>query len=208
MAKFYQPSIIFIDEFDGLSSKRDASTEHEASKRFKNEFLIQMDGINDAQVFLLASTNIPWSVISLRKLHYGPPIRHNNESHIHRDIDAAFLRRFEKKLLVGLPNDADRWHILCHFLPQLAVRTITTDEQHALSTVAKGFTGNDLRIACKEIAMRKIRHAIETKSGIDSTMLLATITTQDLKQVLAAMAPSTALHLMAKHTEWNQSYGN
>lgn len=60
VAKHYQPSIIFIDEFDGLSSKRDAVHEHEASKRFKNEFLIQIDNIDDSNVFLLANTNLPW----------------------------------------------------------------------------------------------------------------------------------------------------
>lgn len=61
MSKFYAPSVIFIDEIDGLSSKRDAPTDHEASKRFKNEFLTQMDGIeNTPNVFLLASTNLPW----------------------------------------------------------------------------------------------------------------------------------------------------
>ena len=64
MATFYAPSVIFIDEIDGLSSKRDSTTDHEASKRFKNEFLTQIDGLDDDKlnVFLLASTNLPWLV--------------------------------------------------------------------------------------------------------------------------------------------------
>lgn len=62
VAKFYAPSIIFIDEIDGLSSKRDGSSDHEASKRFKNEFLAQIDGLDadKLNVFLLGSTNLPW----------------------------------------------------------------------------------------------------------------------------------------------------
>lgn len=63
VAKLYAPSIIFIDEIDGLASQRDCNIDHEATKRFKNEFLTLIDGVgteDGADVFLLANTNLPW----------------------------------------------------------------------------------------------------------------------------------------------------
>jgi katanin p60 ATPase-containing subunit A1 len=65
LAKFHAPSIIFIDELDSLTAKR-CSREHEASKRMKNEFLSLLDGLEsdvDGKVFVLGSTNMPWSVL-------------------------------------------------------------------------------------------------------------------------------------------------
>lgn len=62
LAKFHEPSIIFIDELDSLTAKR-CSNEHEASKRLKNEFLSLLDGLEsetEGKVFILGSTNMPW----------------------------------------------------------------------------------------------------------------------------------------------------
>lgn len=62
MAKSCAPAIIFIDEFESLASRRDSPNDHEATKRFKNELLIQIDDLDSCagNVLLLANSNLPW----------------------------------------------------------------------------------------------------------------------------------------------------
>ncbi len=44
MARFYSPTTIFIDEIDSILSER-SNSEHEASRRVKVQFFIEIDGI-------------------------------------------------------------------------------------------------------------------------------------------------------------------
>lgn len=80
-ARYLQPSVIFVDEIDSILSAR-SSNEHEASRRMKTEFLVQMDGVNnqksDDRVLVLAATNIPW------------------------ELDGAVQRRFVKKIYIRM----------------------------------------------------------------------------------------------------------
>lgn len=61
VARFYSPSVIFFDEIEGLTSRRDSATEHEASRRMKSEFLGLLDGFTPSNgIFVLCNTNLPW----------------------------------------------------------------------------------------------------------------------------------------------------
>ena len=57
-----KPCILFIDEIDQLLNI-DKDDEHESGRRWKTDFLIQIDQIrNDDNVKLIAATNAPWKL--------------------------------------------------------------------------------------------------------------------------------------------------
>ena len=72
-----------MDEIDSICRKRTYRDE-EHTRRIKNELLKQMEGADNSQkqdnVFLLCATNCPW------------------------ELDSAFLRRFQKRIYVPLPD--------------------------------------------------------------------------------------------------------
>lgn len=97
LARAMAPSIIFVDEIDSLLSSRSSSSEGEASRRSKTEFLIQWSDLQRAaagkeqpdkdkregdpsRVLVLAATNMPW------------------------DIDEAARRRFVRRQYIPLPE--------------------------------------------------------------------------------------------------------
>lgn len=165
VAKHFSPSIIFIDEVDGMMSKRDATNDHEASKRFKNELLTQIDGLEEMRgVFLLASTNLPWCVI-LAIIHAR--LLYIINSLIIRELDSAFLRRFERKLMLGLPDLLTRVEMIRQLLsPDIKANGTpqkwSNEVLNQLAELSEGFSGDELRIAFKEATMGLIRQAINS----------------------------------------------
>lgn len=174
MATHYNPSIIFFDEIEGLTSKRDRHSDHEASKRFKNEFLQHLDGLEETKgIFILASTNLPW------------------------EIDAAFLRRFERKVLVELPDINERMKLFQKFLNDLLVK----NEEKLLEIAKKceGFTGDEIRIVCKELGMKKINMVYSSPSKS------CNICYDDLQSLVDKIEPTGGVQI-EKFVEWSKKY--
>lgn len=95
-ARRYAPSIVFIDEIDAIGRARGASDTGHAEKMTLNALLTEMDGFHvdpRRPVFVLAATN--FSVDSDAPDSPG-------------SIDPALSRRFDRKILVELPNRENR----------------------------------------------------------------------------------------------------
>ncbi len=89
-ARKYAPCIIFVDEIDVIAKNRQYG---ESNDEVLTAFLTEMDGFkanNARPVFVLAATNFQVS-------NDGP-----------QALDPAILRRFDRRILVDLPNKAER----------------------------------------------------------------------------------------------------
>lgn len=117
-----------------------------------------------------------------------------------RDIDSAFLRRFEQKLLIGLPDSDERKQLIQQFLP--SSQHWSTESKTKLSDLTKGLTGDEIRIACKEATMQKIRQAISMKDT-HPHFHLQQIVERDLEKIFDSMKPTSNV-LLEKHVQWSR----
>lgn len=206
LARHLAPSTIFLDEIDALISHRgEGSSEHEASRRLKTELLVQMDGLTKSNelVFVLAATNLPWQ------------------------LDSAMLRRLEKRILVPLPDPEARRAIFEELLlPQLnGAVELPLD---AMVKGTEGYSGSDIRIVCKEAAMRPLRRIMailekreqqethhsqeedkEQQQQGDNLELppIGPITFDDIMVALNTTRPSAHLQV-ARYTQFDIDYGS
>ncbi|XP_053264513.1 katanin p60 ATPase-containing subunit A-like 2 isoform X1 [Podarcis raffonei] len=195
LARYHAPSTIFLDELESVMSQRGTALggEHEGSRRMKTELLVQMDGLarSDDLVFVLAASNLPW------------------------ELDYAMLRRLEKRILVDLPNKEARQAMVQHWLPSVSnsggVELRTELDYSLLSQEMEGYSGSDIKLVCKEAAMRPVRKiftALENHqpdSGSLPVIELDTVTTEDFLDVITHTKPS-AKNLSQKYTEWQKEF--
>nr|CAD7459368.1 unnamed protein product [Timema tahoe] len=133
LARSRKPSIIFIDEVDSLCSNR-SSTESDATRRIKTEFLVQMEGVNSNNegVLILGATNIPW------------------------DLDAGIRRRFEKRIYVPLPNENVRYFMFRFHIGDTP-NDINDRDFRELAKLTDMYSGADINILVREATMQPIR---------------------------------------------------
>ncbi|KAH0932655.1 hypothetical protein HID58_009772 [Brassica napus] len=191
LAKHHAPSTIFLDEIDAIISQRggEGRSEHEASRRLKTELLIQMDGLQKTNelVFVLAATNLPW------------------------ELDAAMLRRLEKRILVPLPDPEARRGMFEMLLPsQPGDEPLPHD---VLVEKSEGYSGSDIRILCKEAAMQPLRRTLavleDTEDIVpeDELPKVGAILPEDIDRALSNTRPSAHLHAHL-YDKFNDDYGS
>ncbi len=96
-ARKYAPSIIFVDEVDAIARGRTGSASSVHNEDALTTFLSEMDGfVTDEKrpVFVMAATNYEIE-------GDGPLV-----------LDRAFVRRFDSKILIPLPDTDDRYELL------------------------------------------------------------------------------------------------
>jgi len=137
LAAKVSPTVIFIDEVDSMLGQRSRVGEHEAMRKIKNEFMAHWDGLlsrNGERVLVLAATNRPF------------------------DLDEAIIRRFERRIMVGLPSVENREKILMTLLAKEKLEQGFDFKE--LAAITEGYSGSDLKNLCTTAAFQPVRELI------------------------------------------------
>jgi SpoVK/Ycf46/Vps4 family AAA+-type ATPase len=177
-----KPAIVFVDELDSLMGNH--SNEVGGEIRVKNQFLKEMDGIVDKgkalHVYVIGATNKPW------------------------DLDWAFIRRFQKRILVPLADNATRLNMLKHYTETL---TIAPDvDLNELARLSEGFSGSDIRDVCQSAQLSLIGEFFETGQAMDKEAKPRALTMADFRQILEERKPSVSLDMLTSYNRWFDAF--
>ncbi|BCS90602.1 MAG: AAA family ATPase Cdc48 [Candidatus Micrarchaeota archaeon] len=179
------PSIIFIDEIDAITPKREEAT-NEVERRVVSQLLALMDGIKSrGQVIVIGTTN-----------------RINA-------IDPALRRpgRFDREIEIGVPDRNARKEIL-----QIHTRNMPLDKDVDLDLLADrthGYTGADIAALCREAAMNALRKIIPEVLGKKSVpvevLQKLKVTMDDFLKAYASIQPSALREVFVErpNVHWN-----
>jgi SpoVK/Ycf46/Vps4 family AAA+-type ATPase len=171
------PVIIFIDEVDALFGVH--SNEVGGEVRVRNQFLKEMDGLQDKgerlHVYVIAATNKPW------------------------DLDEPFIRRFQKRVYVGLPDLAARKRLLETLLSKLpAGAKVDIDE---LAKRLEGYSGSDIKDLVQDAYMRAVREYFENREGG-----LRPVTAADFEEAMRSRKPSVDERMLKAYEAWTEKF--
>lgn len=153
-ARRYAPAILFIDEIDAVGRKRGESNAAHGEEMALNALLTEMDGFSvdpKRPVFVLAATNF-----DIEEGQGGMGV-----------IDAALARRFDRKILIDLPNAEEREQFLRMHLKKNKTHLVTEDMIKRVAARAMGMSPANLA-SVMELANRM---AVKAKKPLDDAIL-------------------------------------
>ncbi|KAF3794655.1 Katanin p60 ATPase-containing subunit A-like 2 [Nymphaea thermarum] len=137
----------------------------------------------DAIISQRAATNLPW------------------------ELDAAMLRRLEKRILVPLPEPEARRAMFEELLPATGDTDLPYD---FLVERTEGYSGSDIRLVCKEAAMQPLRRLMavleETSHTLGEDPEVGPVIREDVELALRNTRPSAHLHAH-RYEKFNDDYG-
>jgi len=177
-----RPAIVFVDELDSLMGTH--SNEVGGEIRVKNQFLKEMDGIMDKNkalhVYVIGATNKPW------------------------DLDWAFIRRFQKRIMVPLPDHNTRLNMLKHYTGNLEIAGDV--DLHELARLSEGFSDSDIRDVCQSAQLSLIGEFFESGKATDKQAKPRPLTMFDFRQIFDARKPSVSMDMLALYNRWFEAF--
>ncbi|HET6517541.1 MAG TPA: ATP-binding protein [Nitrosopumilaceae archaeon] len=192
MAKDYaekegKPVILFVDEVDSLLGSRNSEVGGEI--RTKNQFLTEMDGVNDKgknlKMYVVGATNKPWS------------------------LDWPFLRRFQKRIYVSLPTQEARQKLFDLYTSPL--RKDIKVRSPELAKLFDGYSASDIKDVCQAAQLKAVNELFsspdykEPVTGEDP-LQPRDLTMADFRAIMTRRKPSVSTEMIRAYYKWSEEF--
>ena len=176
------PVLLFIDEIDSFLGTR--SSEVGGEVRVKNQFLTEMDGISakarGSQLYVIGATNKPWT------------------------LESGFLRRFQKRIYVALPDNTSRTNLFYQYTePLKKERSLKSEE---LAKLAEGYSASDIKDICQSAQLRVVNELFESGKAMDAESNPRSITVADFKEIFKIRKPSVSIDMIKGYMKWSDQF--
>ena len=176
------PVLLFIDEIDSLLGTRNSEVGGEV--RVKNQVLTEMDGINgkskESKLYVIGATNKPWT------------------------LEAGFLRRFQKRIYVTLPDIASRINLFNQYTAPLKKENTLKVEE--LARFSEGYSASDIKDICQSAQLRVVNELFESGKAMDVQEIPRAITASDFKEIYKIRKPSVTSEMIRAYMKWSDQF--
>lgn len=170
-ARSIAPCIIFLDEIDAITPKRDGGAQREMERRIVAQLLTLMDELtlentDGKPVIVLGATNRPDS------------------------LDSALRRagRFDREICLNVPNEEQRCAILKTMTANLKLHNDDHFNYRELAKMTPGFVGADLKSLVTAAGISAIKRIFESLSEIEEEIIAKT----NSMEIDGAVVPTSA----------------
>ena len=179
------PVILFLDEVDSIFGTR--SNEVGGETRVRNQFLKEMDGLEDKDqeripLYIIASTNKPWH------------------------LDFAFVRRFQKRLYVPLPDFDARKELFIFYLSKLNVSNEINYSE--LANLTKGYTASDIKDICQSAYLEVVSEFFERGLATNPSNKPRAVEMEDVVEAIKRVKPSVSIELQNTYKIWYEKFSS
>jgi SpoVK/Ycf46/Vps4 family AAA+-type ATPase len=177
-----RPAIIFVDELDSLMGRH--SSEVGGEVRVRNQFLKEMDGVLEKgkkiHAYVVGATNRPW------------------------DLDWPFIRRFQKRILVPLPDHHSRLQMFKLYTTNLSLAPDV--DLHELARLSEGFSGSDIRDTVQSTHLKVIGEFFESGQASNKKATPRPDNMHDFRQTLEDRKPSVSVEMLTSYNKWADAF--
>ena len=176
------PILLFIDEIDSLLGTRNGEVGGEI--RVKNQFLTEMDGINnkakESKLYVIGATNKPWS------------------------LEAGFLRRFQKRIYVTLPDNDSRNYLFKQYTAPLKKEKGLKIED--LAKLVQGYSASDIKDICQAAQLRVVNELFDSGKALEEDSNPRPVSMNDFKELIKIRKPSVSIDMIRAYMRWSEQF--